>query len=616
MTELAALNVKINGDSADLQSDIAKAKAQLQAFDTQVNKAQAGTTRFSGGLSRLGNVSGSTRAKIQNTSFQLQDIAVQLQGGTRASTVFAQQLPQLLSGFGALGAVAGVLAGVGIPALAFAFQSAGNEVIDADEAIENFIGSLNGVTEAFNVAKTPLSDLREEFGKFAEQVRQAALLNAQASLSLGLEGLAGAVSVIQGPLDDVTSKLRDYSQAVQELNTVQQSLGERTISNAAAFDEAEAKVEAARAAAVEAAKAMGMSANEAVQLDAALRGLAEAQGMEEVAEQSAKALELLRAMFPPTEKIPPEIAKIVAQLEAVLRAASAGVTALNSMGDAAANAAAKTAAASREFAAAAARRGVETGAIPPEALADLPMTPGQEALEKVFSGRRAERDRAARTSGAKGRKTNPLIAQLENVQNALMTQEEMQIASFERQQETLNAALEQRLLTQQEYNDLMEQAQSQHADRMTQIDVYRYGTTLQRTGKFMGDMANVLQNGNEKMLKIAKVFSAAEALINVMEGASKEIAKGGLAGVARAAMVVAAGMQFVNAIKGVSASGSTSAPPGIAAGVAAAAPAAPAVSRNVAISLTGGDMFSRDQVINLINSINEAVEDGAIVRLV
>jgi len=66
----------------------------------------------------------------------------------------------------------------------------------------------------------------------------------------------------------------------------------------------------------------------------------------------------------------------------------------------------------------------------------------------------------------------------------------------------------------------------------------------------------------------------------------------------------------------VSASGSTSAPPGIAAGVAAAAPAAPAVSRNVAISLTGGDMFSRDQVINLINSINEAVEDGAIVRLV
>jgi hypothetical protein len=32
--------------------------------------------------------------------------------------------------------------------------------------------------------------------------------------------------------------------------------------------------------------------------------------------------------------------------------------------------------------------------------------------------------------------------------------------------------------------------------------------------------------------------------------------------------------------------------------------------------LTGGDMFGRDQVISLINAINEAQEDGAVVRLV
>jgi len=62
-----------------------------------------------------------------------------------------------------------------------------------------------------------------------------------------------------------------------------------------------------------------------------------------------------------------------------------------------------------------------------------------------------------------------LIAQLESVQNALMTQEEQQIASFQRQQETLQQALEQRLLTQQEYNALMEQAEFQHANAMAQI---------------------------------------------------------------------------------------------------------------------------------------------------
>jgi len=293
------------------------------------------------------------------------------------------------------------------------------------------------------------------------------------------------------------------------------------------------------------------------------------------------------------------------------------------MGDAAANAAAKTAAASREFAAAAARRGIETGAIPPEALADLPMTPGQEALEKVFSRRRSERDRASRISGTRGGGgggVNPIVAQLEQLQSALMTQEEMQIASFERQQETLNAALEQRLLTQQEYNDLMEQAQSQHADRMAQIDIYRYGSTLQKTGKFLGDMANALQNGNEKMLKIAKVFSAAQAVINAYEAYTDVLANqpGELfAKLAAGAAVLSAGLGAVSAIKGVTSGGGGVAPVGgLTAPTAAAAPAAPAVSRNVAISLTGGDMFSRDQVINLINSINEAVEDGAIVRLV
>lgn len=50
----------------------------------------------------------------QNLSFQLQDIAVQLQSGTKLSTVLAQQLPQLFSGFGAKGAAVAAVASVGM----------------------------------------------------------------------------------------------------------------------------------------------------------------------------------------------------------------------------------------------------------------------------------------------------------------------------------------------------------------------------------------------------------------------------------------------------------------------------------------------------------------------
>lgn len=225
------------------------------------------------------------------------------------------------------------------------------------------------------------------------------------------------------------------------------------------------------------------------------------------------------------------------------------------------------------------------------------------------------------TSGA-GAAANPIVAQIEQLQNALMTQEEMQIASFERQQETLNAALEQRLLTQQEYNALMEDAQAQHAERMAGISVYKYGDTLAKTSQFLGDMASALQSGNDKMLRIAKLFGAAEALVNAFRAYNQVVADPTLpwfAKIPAAVSVLGAGLGMVNAIKGVSSGGGGSAAGGAvgAAGAAAgAAPAAPAVSRNVAISLQGGDMFSRDQVINLINNINEAVEDGAIVRLV
>jgi len=50
-----------------------------------------------------------------------------------------------------------------------------------------------------------------------------------------------------------------------------------------------------------------------------------------------------------------------------------------------------------------------------------------------------------------------------------MTQEEKQIESFQRQQATLQQALEQRLLTQQEYNELFQEAEFQHANAMAQI---------------------------------------------------------------------------------------------------------------------------------------------------
>ena len=159
MAELTPLSILITADADDLKAELSAARAALDKFDNAASKGAKGSTALGGALGKLGNVSGSTRAKIQMTSYQLQDIAVQLQMGTRASTVMAQQLPQLASAFGPVGAIVGTLAGVGIPALAFAFGSAGQEAKSLSEKMEDLDGVISDFDSAATVASSSIDTL-------------------------------------------------------------------------------------------------------------------------------------------------------------------------------------------------------------------------------------------------------------------------------------------------------------------------------------------------------------------------------------------------------------------------------------------------------------------------
>lgn len=632
MTQLAALNVKITGDSSDLQSDLTKAEAGVKKVGAAATVAQTKTTGFTGGLSKLGNVSGSTRAKIQNTSFQLQDIAVQLQGGTRASTVFAQQLPQLLGGFGALGAVLGVVAGVGIPALAFAFSAMGDEAQDSEEAMQNFTASLKSATDFMRIAQTPIKDLREEFGEFADEIQRASIVASQAALSEALLGYSDASAGVKENFASMTSELGKYQHAVEALAIVEQSLGERTVSNASAFADAEASVEAARASLEATAASMGMTVGEATALNAALTDLSDADSMEEIATASAKALDLIGSMFGTSQKMPPEVAKIVLELEKVVTAAAAGATASSNLKteleggrDAARELADEMAfiqSLSPEVQARMVVAGVEAGNIPPEALADLPMSDADKAMEKILERRRKlarQEDKKTKSGGAK---SNPLIGELEQLEQSLMTQEEMQIASFGRQQETLRSALEQKLLTKQEFDALTEDAQAKHNEAMEQLDRQRQQASLQGYAGMFGDLASLMQSNNKTLFRIGQASAIAEAVVNGYSAAVAAWEKGMKIGGPPVASAFAGASllktgALISSIKSTSPTGSgAGATGGGAVGASGAAQAAPQTSNNVAISLTGGDMFSRGQVIELINSINDAVDDGARIRLV
>lgn len=59
----------------------------------------------------------SMRMGLMNVGYQVQDFAVQVASGTSASRAFAQQAPQLLSGFGLIGVAAGTAVALGAPFL-------------------------------------------------------------------------------------------------------------------------------------------------------------------------------------------------------------------------------------------------------------------------------------------------------------------------------------------------------------------------------------------------------------------------------------------------------------------------------------------------------------------
>ena len=126
-------------------------------------KSNAAITRSAQGMS------GSVRGQISNVSFQMQDLAVQIGAGTSAAQALGQQLPQLLGGFGVLGAVLGVVAAAGIP-LAASLLGSKEESVDLGKAVKELTGGLEALREAQANAAIPVDLLIEKYGALGDEM--------------------------------------------------------------------------------------------------------------------------------------------------------------------------------------------------------------------------------------------------------------------------------------------------------------------------------------------------------------------------------------------------------------------------------------------------------------
>lgn len=249
-------------------------------------------------------------------------------------------------------------------------------------------------------------------------------------------------------------------------------------------------------------------------------------------------------------------------------------------------------------------------------------------IQELMSDKPADIPEAPETTetpGASGTRTRPGRDELREryfrLQRHLMSREELLTKQYERDLALLEV-----------YHERQETADKKRTeDRLKLEEEYQRAIGVLRAKEqqsavnaVMGGMTSVLSaigERNKKILRISKIFGAAQALANAYVAASQTLADPTLpwyAKFAAAAAVLAKGIGFVTAIKGVNESGATG---GGGGGGGRGSAAAPAVTQEgqrstaAVINLSGGDMFSRDQVVGLINSINEAMEDGARLRI-
>lgn len=157
-------------------------KTASQKLEMRISTQGIDATKFEPYLARLRELEAAQArvgvsgrgmgGQLQNTSYQLQDLIVQVNGGTDATKALAMQLPQMLVGFGAAGAAIGVVAAL-LPNLIGLFGDSAKESKKLSDAMSDFdkaIGNVGQTVKTFDMEK-----LYEQFNGSSAAVRAATL---------------------------------------------------------------------------------------------------------------------------------------------------------------------------------------------------------------------------------------------------------------------------------------------------------------------------------------------------------------------------------------------------------------------------------------------------------
>jgi HAMP domain-containing protein len=193
-----------------IEVDMAKAVKDFETVAGKVKNinAQAAST---------GKALNGMQRNVQNVSFQLQDFIVQTTMGTDALRAFGQQAPQLLGGFGALGAALGVGFAL-LPAVVTLIKSMGNESKTLDEALKDVDKSMESLGESFKLMdRASFDSLVENYKKADVETRKLILSTIELNVSIAQLNQNSAELALTKGIEEAIDKLGFFKTKLLEV---------------------------------------------------------------------------------------------------------------------------------------------------------------------------------------------------------------------------------------------------------------------------------------------------------------------------------------------------------------------------------------------------------------
>ena len=224
--------------------------AQLRAGDSATDAQKAKIAELTGRLYDMknstevaGKSTGNFKNALQQSGYQIQDFVVQVQGGQSALVALSQQGSQLISVFGAGGAIAGALLTVSTVIAGSLIASLGNGK-NAIDALKEAIATMDSVVSVSSSGVAVYTDKFAQLAKansaVATLMRQQAQLELQVALSKVSAEVTKASSDFIGFGDSLVSSLGGGYASVKLFNDYMSQLNITTNSWTEAIKQASA----------------------------------------------------------------------------------------------------------------------------------------------------------------------------------------------------------------------------------------------------------------------------------------------------------------------------------------------------------------------------------------